>query len=297
MSAKILDGKVVRDEIAQNLKLKIENLKLKLKLVIIQIGDLAQSNAYINQKIKFGERIGAVVELKKFPADVTEDTLISQISSLNSDNSVNGIILQMPIPDHLNREKLINSIDPKKDVDGLTITNQELLEENDPKAIIPATPKGVLSLLKFYGIDVQGKKVTVVGRSKLVGAPLATLLRNIGANVTVCHSQTLDLKQETRNAEILMIAVGKPNLITKDHVSPGQAIIDVGINVINLQTADSKQQTAISGKQSVKLTGDVAYAEVEPIVSAITPVPGGIGPMTVASLFENLVGAYKKQVA
>ncbi len=323
MSVIILDGKIVRDQIAKNLKLKIENLKLKPKLNIIQVGDNSQSNTYIGQKIKFGEKIGAIVELKKFPADISQQSLTSQISTLNSDNSVNGIIIQLPIPNQLDKDELIELIDPKKDVDGLTSTNQKLLEEGkidyssfltrhpresedqildqveNDTTIIPATAKGVITILNYYKIPIKDKKVTVVGRSKLVGAPVATLFRNLGAEVTACHSQTLDLKAETKNADIIVVAVGKPNLIGKEHVSPGQVIVDVGINVLDdrLSTIDYSQNNSESHQASRKLVGDVDFGQVVKIVKAITPVPGGVGPMTVASLFENLLETYKKQNA
>ncbi len=287
---KILDGKVVRDQMADNLSSIIYHLSSKPKLVIIQVGDNPESNTYIGQKVKFGERIGAIVDLQKFPADISQDQLSSNLQQLNSDPSVHGIIIQLPISEHLDKDKLIELIDPKKDVDGLTITNQKLLEENNPQAVIPATAKGVISILNFYKVPIKGKKITVVGRSKLVGKPVAEILANMGAHITVCHSQTLDLKQETRNADIIVVAVGKPNLIGKEHVSPNQVVIDVGINVI-----DSKpdELSTITHKRS--LVGDVNFAEVSQIVSAITPVPGGVGPMTVASLFENLLEAHKKQ--
>ncbi len=323
MSAQILDGKIVRDQIAEKLKTEVSRLHSKCKLVIIQVGDNSQSNAYINQKIKFGERVGAIVELKKFPVNVSQESLNSQISTLNSNSSVHGIIIQLPIPDHLDKDKLIELIDPKKDVDGLTTTNQKLLEdgkidhssfltrhpregedqildqvENDT-AIIPATAKGVISILNFYKIPIKGKKITVVGRSKLVGAPLATLFRNLGAQVTVCHSQTLDLKAETKNADIIAVAVGKPNLIGKELVSKNQVVIDVGINVLDdsQSTIVDSQHNSESHPTLRKLVGDVDFDQVVKIVKAITPVPGGVGPMTVASLFENLLEAYKKQTA
>lgn len=306
MSAKILDGKVVRDEIAKTLKNEIENLGAKPKLVIIQIGDNPESNTYISQKKKFGEKIGAVVEHKKLEADIDQESLKSLISTLNSNKSIHGIIVQMPIPTHLDKDEIIDLIDPKKDVDGLTDTNQKLLEANNPGAIIPATPKGVLSLLNFYDIEVKNKKVTVVGRSRLVGAPLATLLQNLGADVTIGHSQTEDLMAITKSSDILVVAVGKQNLITKDHVSPGQVVIDVGINLVEKDQTLSSDQIKEKGlaltqakpeaePASHKLVGDVDFQEVSQIVAAISPVPGGIGPMTVASLFENLVEAYKKQ--
>ena len=206
MSAKILDGRVVRNEIRENLEFKISNLKLKPRLVILQIGDLPESNTYIGQKIQFGESIGAVVEHKKFPANVPQKSLISQISNLNSDSSVHGIIVQMPIPEHLDKDEIIDTIDPKKDVDGLTTTNQQLLENNDPQVFIPATAKAVITILNYYKIPIKNKKVAVVGRSKLVGAPVAILLRNLGAKVEVGHSQTPDLTAVTKPADIVVDA-------------------------------------------------------------------------------------------
>jgi methylenetetrahydrofolate dehydrogenase (NADP+)/methenyltetrahydrofolate cyclohydrolase len=311
--AQILDGKVVRDQLAENLRTEISKLETRPKLVIIQVGDNPESNTYISQKLKFGEKIGAPANLIKFPVDVSQQDLESKIQNLNSGKSVHGIIIQVPISEHLDSDKLIELIDPKKDVDGLTSTNQKLLEENNPDAIIPATAKGVISILNFYKIPVKNKKVTVVGRSKLVGAPIAILLKNLGAVVTVGHSKTEDLKTVTKDADIIVVAVGKPNLITKNHVSPNQTIIDVGINVVEEKGQALAEKVRPSGRETFslkpwkterpdlkstrKLVGDVNFEEVEPIVAAITPVPGGVGPMTVASLFENLLEAYKQQNA
>ncbi len=279
MSAKILDGKIVRDKIAEKLKAEISRLSSKPKLAIIQVGDLPQSNTYIRQKILFGQKIGALVDHLKLNENITQKELISKLLTLNSNQSVHGLIVQLPIPKHLDKDKLIDAIDPAKDVDGQTATNIKMLFEGSPAGYIPATTKGILTLLDFYKITVGGKKVTVVGRSSLVGKPTALALLNLNATVTVCHSQTKNLKLETRNADILIVATGKPNLITAEHVSPGQVVIDVGINVL----ANSQKN----------LVGDVKFDEVAKIVDAITPVPGGIGPMTVASLFENLLKAYK----
>lgn len=292
--AQILDGRIVRDAIAQDLKSKIQDLTPKPKLVIIQVGDNPESNTYIGSKVKFGEKVGALVEHKKFPNDATQEDLKSYILTLNSDLSVHGIIIQLPIPENLDKDELIELIDPKKDVDGLTTANQKLLEENNPDAFIPATAKGVISILKFYNIDPKGKKATVVGRSKLVGAPVAILLKNLGATVEVGHSQTPDLTTVTKPADLIIVAVGKPNLINKNHVSSGQTIIDVGINIVDPKARPWKTERP-GLEPTRKLVGDVNFEEVEPIVSAITPVPGGIGPMTVASLFENLLKAYIRQ--
>lgn len=282
MPAKILDGRVVRDSIAQKLTQEISKLKTKPKLVIIQVGDNPESNTYIGQKVKFGQKIGAIVDHVKLPEKVSQDSLEEIIHNINISPDIHGLIIQMPIQETLDKDKLIDLIDPRKDVDGLTSTNQKLLEENSKEAIVPATAKGVIEILNFYNIEVKNKKATVIGRSKLVGAPVAFLLKNMGAAVEVGHSKTPDIKTVTKPANIIIVAVGKPNLITKDHVSPGQTIIDVGINV-----------EEIDGQR--KLKGDVNFDEVSEIVGAITPVPGGVGPMTVASLFENLLEAYKNQ--
>lgn len=303
---KILDGKIVRDKIAEKLKTEISRWNLsssaakdsKPKLVIIQIGNLTESNAYIRQKVLFGQKIGAIVDHVKLDSDISQDTLISKLLTLNSNPSINGIIIQLPIPKHLDRDALINAIDPAKDVDGQTPTNIKLLWENRHKGYTPATTKGVLTLLDYYKIAIKGKKAVVVGRSSLVGKPTALALINRGATVTICHSQTNDLKQETKNADILVVAAGKPNLITKDHVSRGQIVIDVGINAITQNRV--RPSSGLLGKPESeppigKLVGDVDFESVKSQVAAITPVPGGIGPMTVASLFENLLEAYTSQ--
>lgn len=283
MSAKILDGRAVRDEIAKDLTKQITKLNPKPKLVIIQVGDNPESNTYIGQKIKFGQKIGALVDHLKLPDKVTQDSLEEILHNLNISPDVHGVIIQMPIPDSLEKDKLIDMIDPKKDVDGLTTTNQEALEKGKKDAVIPATAKGVIEILKFYKVQIKNKKAAVVGRSKLVGAPVASILKNMGATVEVGHSKTEDLTAVTKPADIIVVAVGKPNLIAKKHVTAGQTVIDVGINV-----------EEVEGQR--KLKGDVSFDEVSEIVGAISPVPGGVGPMTVASLFENLLEAYETQI-
>ena len=280
---KILDGRVVRDNLAQNLKEKIARLKAKPKLAIIQVGNLAESTAYIKQKKAFGVSIGASVEHLQFESTVEEKDLLLKIASLNQDKSVHGIIIQLPLPENLNRGKLIEAIAPEKDVDGLTSRNVKALEAGNSSGLIPATAKGIMTLLDYYKIPVLGKRVVVVGRSNLVGKPTALALLNRGATVTVAHSQTPNLPQVTKLAEILIVAIGKPKFINAEYVSKGQVVIDVGIN------APKKLDEEIPGK---KLVGDVDFESVSKIVSAISPVPGGVGPMTVVSLFENLILAY-----
>ncbi|OGE08950.1 hypothetical protein A3I53_01045 [Candidatus Curtissbacteria bacterium RIFCSPLOWO2_02_FULL_40_13b] len=315
--AKILSGKIVNEKIAKELKTEISRRSSpssgakgsKPKLVIIQVGDLPESNAYIARKKAFGEKIGAIVDHQKFPENITQEKLITVISKLNTDSSVTGIIVQMPLPKHLDKDEIIESIKPQKDVDGLTSQNIKKLWENKNGAIIPATTKGVLSLLSYYKIPVSRQKVVIVGRSSLVGKPTLLAFLNNDATVTVCHKATKNLPEQTKSADILVVATGKPNLIGKEHVTKGQVVVDVGINVIessenviasnsvaiSKKTAASLDKLGTRSDKSTKLIGDVDFDAVKNIVAAISPVPGGIGPMTVASLFQNLLDAYKSQ--
>ena len=270
----LLNGKVVRDKIFEELKERINGLDLTL--AIIQIGNNEASNIYIRQKEKTCNNLGISFKLYKLEENVLEEEVINLIKKLNN-SKVTGILLQLPIPKHLNVKKIVDCIDEKKDVDGLTSKNVAKLVLKE-KGLIPCTPKGVMSLLKYYNIDVEGKKVTIVGRSNLVGKPLANLMLNYNATVTVCHSKTKNLKELTLNADIIIVAVGQPNLITSDMVKAGAIIVDVGINRVD-----------------GKIVGDVAFDNVSKIVNYISPVPGGVGPMTIASLIENIYEAYLLQ--
>ncbi|OHA92399.1 MAG: hypothetical protein A3J09_02555 [Candidatus Zambryskibacteria bacterium RIFCSPLOWO2_02_FULL_51_21] len=260
----ILDGRKLNAEIVARLARQIKRLKHKPKLVIVQVGSVPESDKYIKRKKIFGEKIGAIVEHKKYPGNVLEQRLISEISKFNKSSSVHGIIVQLPLPKHL--QNILGLIAEEKRVDG-------------GKYFRPATAKGVLALLDKYRIKITGKKAVVVGRSELVGKPIALALLEREATVTICHKQTKDLKRETKQAEILVVAAGSPELITKNHVSRDQIVIDVGINILGNE----------------KLVGDVDFKNVSKKVRAISPVPGGVGPMTVASLFQNLLEAYELQ--
>src|SRR3989338_9628737 len=307
--AKILNGKIVNEKIAKELKTQISALGTKPKLVIIQVGDLPESNAYIARKIAFGQKIGAIVDHQKFPQDVTQEKLRSMISKLNTDSSVTGIIVQMPLPTNLDKDKIIEAIDKKKNVDGLTSQNIKKLWGSKNDAVIPATTKGILTILDYYKIPISRQKVVIIGRSTLVGKPTLLAFLNRDATVTVCHKATKNLPEETKSADILVVATGKPNLIGKEHVTKGQVVVDVGINVIessenviasnsvaiSKKTAASLDKLGTRSDKSTKLIGDVDFDAVKNIVAAISPVPGGIGPMTVASLFQNLLDAYKSQ--
>lgn len=275
--AKIIDGKGIADKIYEELKEEVNSLREKPGLAVVLVGDDPASIVYVRNKEKACKRLGLNYKLLKFPQSVDRDELISNIKTLNKDKEVNGIIVQMPLPEHLDAFDIVSSIDPLKDVDGLHPDNLGRLLSGKPR-IIPCTPLGVIELLKRENIDIKGKNAVIVGRSNLVGKPLFHLLLSLDATVTVCHSKTSDLKRETSRADILVCAVGVPRLITVDMVKEGAIVIDVGINRVD-----------------DKLIGDVDFEEVKHIAGAITPVPGGVGPMTVAMLMKNVITAYKLQ--
>ena len=280
----ILDGKKVRDSIADRLKKRVEALSVKPHLVIIQIGKNDESSTYIRQKNNFALRIGAVVTHHQLEESIEEGELLQKIAELNLDKKVHGILVQMPIPKTLDKNKIIEAIEPGKDVDGLQSKNIKMLWENQSQGFLPATTRGILSILDFYNISVAGKHVVVVGRSTLVGKPTALALLNRNATVTLCHSKSENLSQITKSAVILIVAAGVPYFITKEFVHKDQVVVDVGINLID----GTKLEDELPER---KLVGDVDFENVKDSVSVISPVPGGVGPMTVASLFENLIEA------
>jgi len=286
MSAIILDGKKIRDEAISGLIKKVASFSHTLTLAIIQVGDRPDSNSYINSKKSFATKIGVNVKHVQAPANITQEELINVVRKHNSDSSIDGIIVQLPLPDEIDRDAVIDTILPTKDVDALSAHNVKRWLDGNENAILPATARGVRELLRYYKIDLFDKKVTVVGRSTLVGKPIITMCLNENATVTVCHSKTLDLARETMGADILIVATGRPGLITKGHVRPGQVVIDVGINSVVANNSFDKLDDEIPEK---KLVGDVDFENVSEIVSAISPVPGGVGPMTVLSLFKNLL--------
>lgn len=290
--AEILYGAPVRERIKENLIRRVAELGKQPVLAIVQVGNRPDSNIYISNKIKFGEEVGVRVVLKKFELDTntqmsTNDTnqerVIEEIQKLNEDENVNGIIVQLPLPEGFDTEKVVRSISKEKDADGLVGSEKE-----GEVLVTPATARAVMQLLDFYKIDVNAKKATVIGRSRLAGGPIAKSLEQAGAIVTVCHKETTNVPEVCREADILISAAGQPNLVTKDYVKQGQIVIDVGINKITHPLTPSL--TKREGEpEKPKLVGDVAFDEVEPIVTNITPVPGGVGPLTVACLFENLL--------
>ena len=270
-----IDGKIISTKIKEELKAEIKTYMIKPCLAVIQIGNDEASNVYISAKQKACSEVGIYLKHIKFDEDSREIEIINKIIELNNDEYVHGILLQLPIPEKFNEEKLINYISRNKDVDGLTDINVGKLI-NNKKCLVSCTPQGIIKLLEESGVSIPGKYVVIVGRSKLVGKPLISLFLNNDATVTVCHSKTNNLKEFTKNADILVVAVGKKYLITEDMVKKDSVVIDVGINRID-----------------GKLYGDVDYENVKNKVSLITPVPGGVGPMTVAMLLCNVNTVYK----
>lgn len=272
----ILDGKYIKNIILDEIKEDVIFLAVKPKLVIVQVGNNEASNVYVKQKINMCMDIGYLYEHIKLD-EVSTDELVNLISGLNEDISVNGILVQLPLPNCIDMDRVINAISPLKDVDGLTDINNGLLLHNKD-TLCSCTPYGVMELLDRYNISVASKHVVIVGRSDLVGKPMAMMLLNRDATVTVCHSKTKNLEEYTRMADILVVAVGRVNFITGDMVKEDAIIIDVGIN-----------------RNESGLCGDVDFNSVANKCKYITPVPGGVGQMTVAILAYNLLKAYKMQ--
>ena len=272
----LLDGKSLSAKIKDELKGNINSYVQTPILAVITIGDDAASEVYVKNKRKACEYVGMSLLHLDYASCVKEEVVIKKIKQLNKDKSINGIILQLPIPDNFNVSKIINTIDPSKDVDGLTNTQAGKLIQNE-KCLMPCTPKGIMEILKEYKIELEGKHVVIVGRSILVGKPLMLECINKNATVTMCHSKTKDLKSYTKDADILIVAAGKKHLIDKTMIKKGSIIIDVGIN-----------------RENGKLFGDV-NPNVEEVCGYLTPVPGGVGPMTVAMLLKNTFEAYKNQ--
>ena len=275
--ATILNGAVLRDKIREDLIKVVSKIPKGSvpKLAIIQVGSIDASTSYIKGKIKFGEEIGIQVVLYNIAETAKEEEVIELVLKLNGEIKVEGIIVQLPLPIHMDKDKIIETIDPHKDIDGLHSCNVKKLFENNKTGMMPATTRGIISVIEAYEIDLTGKRVLMIGRSDLVGKPTALALLNKDATVTIAHHLSKDLVGLCKEAEVIVSATGVPGLITKKHVKKGQVIIDVGIN-----------------RYEGKIVGDVAYDEVAKVVASISPVPGGVGPLTIASLFQNLLRKY-----
>lgn len=275
--AKILDGKAVSQRIKDELREQAQQLKEKgveIGLAVVLVGDDPASRVYVNSKKKACEYIGIYSESYELPGSTTQDELLELIGRLNNDDRIDGILVQLPLPEHIDEETIINAIDPSKDVDAFHPANvgKIMIGNYD---FLPCTPAGVMELIKESGIDIAGKECVIVGRSNIVGKPQAMLLLHQHGTVTICHSKTKDLAEVCRRADILVAAVGRPEMITGDMIKEGAVVIDVGINRVGEK----------------KLLGDVNFEQASKKAQAITPVPGGVGPMTIAMLMKNTVTA------
>ncbi|MBP3476431.1 MAG: bifunctional methylenetetrahydrofolate dehydrogenase/methenyltetrahydrofolate cyclohydrolase FolD [Lachnospiraceae bacterium] len=271
----IIDGKAISTEIKDELKVKVEELKAQgtqVCLAVIQVGNDPASSVYVGNKKKACAYIGIESLAYELPEETTQEELLELIGELNAKKEVNGILVQLPLPKHIDEDAVIRAIDPKKDVDGFHPQSVGALCIGQP-GFVSCTPAGIIQLLKRSGIEIAGKNCVVIGRSNIVGKPMALLLLRENGTVTVTHSKTRDLKEVTKQADILVVAIGKPKMITREYVKEGAVVIDVGIH----------------RNENSKLCGDVDYDDVAPLCSAITPVPGGVGPMTIAMLMHNCV--------
>lgn len=272
--ANIIDGKQIAALVKEESRERVRKEKLDVTLAVIQVGKDPASTVYVGNKKKACEYIGIHSLSYELPEETTEEELLDLVKKLNQDENVHGILVQLPLPEHINEDKVIQTISPKKDVDGFHPQSVGALSIGQP-GFVSCTPAGIVQLLKRSGVEIEGKECVIVGRSNIVGKPMALLMLRENATVTVCHSRTKNLQEVTRRADILIVAIGKPKFITAEYVKPGAVVVDVGIH----------------RNENNKLCGDVDFDSVEPLASAITPVPGGVGPMTIAMLMNNCVEA------
>lgn len=282
--AKIISGKdlsvKLKAEMAEQVKTFPEKYGRVPHLVVILVGEDPASQSYVKGKAKASEVVGIKNTTILKPADISEAELLGIIDQLNADDTVDGILVQLPLPDHISEDKVIAAISKDKDVDGFHPLNVAALWMKQP-CTVPCTPEGVIRMLDEANVEIKGKRAVVIGRSQIVGLPVSKLLLDRNATVTICHSRTKDLAAVTREAEILVVAIGRPKFVTKDMVAPGAVVIDVGVN---------------RDPETGKLCGDVDYDAVEPIASVITPVPGGVGPMTITCLMQNTIKLFLRKM-
>lgn len=285
----LINGNEIAQSIIEELKIEVSQIQDKKPCVVfIRVGEDPASISYVSKKEKTAATIGIESRLQLYPESITQEELLQEISLINEDSEVHGILVQAPLPNHIDERTIFNHVSPDKDVDGFNASNLGKLCQEQEDAFISCTPAGIIELIKRKNIPTEGKHVVVVGRSLIVGKPTGMLFLRKGfpgnATVTFCHSRTPDLENHTRRADILIAAIGKPQFVTKDMVKEGATVIDVGINRIE----DSNK------KSGFRLVGDVDFEEVAPKTKFITPVPGGVGPMTVAMLMKNTVQAFKR---
>jgi len=280
MVAKIISGREVAEKIlTTDLKNRVDALNkrnIKPKLVVMLVGDVKASASYVRQKEKFAVKAGIASEVVRFESSATEDEILNKIDAINNDDKIHGVIVQLPLPDHISITKVLNKIDPSKDVDGFTPTNVGKLFLGE-ETLVSCTPKGIMQMLASTGVDLTGKNVTVIGRSNIVGKPVSILCQQQNATVTMCHSKTKDLNAKLSDADVVIVAVGVPKFVDGSQIPEGAIVIDVGIHNID-----------------GKLCGDVDFESACEKASAITPVPGGVGPMTVCALIENTIIAAER---
>ena len=279
--ATILDGKSLALKIRSEIKEETEELinlyHKQPHLVVILIGDNPASETYVKMKEKACVKAGFMSTIIRRDNSITEIDLVQIIKDLNEDDSVHGILLQLPIPKHINEDRVLNLIDPRKDVDGFVYENVAKLNQGQKDALVPCTPLGITKILEEYNLETVGKRCVIIGRSQIVGKPMAALMLQRNSTVTICHSKTIDMPSIAKEADILIVAVGKAHMIDDTYVKPGAIVIDVGINRVD-----------------GKITGDVDFDKVEPIAGYITPVPKGVGPMTIACLLDNTLTCFKR---
>lgn len=277
--ATLIDGKKISTEIKDETKAKVAELKaqgVEISLAVVQVGDNPASCVYVRNKKKACEYVGIKSVSHELPEETTEEELLNLIEELNNDDSINGILVQLPLPKHMDENKVIDAISPYKDVDGFHLMNVGALSTGQ-KGFVSCTPYGIIQLLKRSNIEIAGKHCVVIGRSNIVGKPMSMLLLRENGTVTVVHSKTQNMKEITKQADILVVAIGKPKFVDDTFIKEGAVVIDVGIN----------------RDEDNKICGDVDFEKVEPKASAITPVPGGVGPMTIAMLMNNCLESYE----
>ncbi|AGF48300.1 methylenetetrahydrofolate dehydrogenase (NADP+) [Candidatus Kinetoplastibacterium oncopeltii TCC290E] len=282
METKIIDGlalsKQIYDDLEKRIK-KLKNIGITPGLAVILVGESSASQIYVRNKVKACEKIGIISRQENYQDNISESELLKHIYRLNKDNKINGILIQLPLPKHIDTHKVIEAIDHNKDVDGFNVLNAGLLMTGNP-LFCPCTPYGIMKIINNENINIRGANAVIVGASNIVGKPIAMLLLQAGATVTICNSKTKDLESHTRKADILIVAVGKPKMINGSMIKPGSILIDVGIN----RSSENK------------ICGDIDFTSVKSIAGSITPVPGGVGPMTIAMLLTNTVESAERLI-
>jgi len=290
---KLINGKEIAQNLRNNLKLEIDSLKIKTGkvpgLAVVQVGNVAASSVYVKAKTKSAKEVGIDVFDHHLPEETTEEELLKIVNTLNNEDNVNGILVQLPLPKNINEQLVLDSIHPDKDADGfhpLNVGKLSIASHNDENLLIPCTPYGCLIMLRGLGVNLSGKNAVVIGRSNIVGKPMAQLLLKESCTITIAHSRTKNIEEVCKKADIVIAAVGKPKMVKGDWIKKDAVVIDVGINRI---------KSEVEGEIKNKLVGDVDFDEASKNASAITPVPGGVGPMTIACLLRNTTIAFKNK--